>query len=121
MGFYVHIDGSLNARAIVDDQAGCTNISKYVASADDLNFVFNRDISYDPTRDVDIICVHICFHEATFTDENSGINHDPTLNPAFDHELFTTKDFSLNCDCFSDDGLGAISVLVDSHLAQQIR
>jgi hypothetical protein len=35
--------------------------------------------------------------------------------------LFTTKDFAFNCDCFSDDGLGAISVLVDSHLAQQIR
>jgi hypothetical protein len=29
--------------------------------------------------------------------------------------LFTTKDFSLNCDCFSDDGLGAVFVLIDSH------
>ena len=121
MGFYVHIDGSLDTGSIVDDQAGGTNIPKNVASADDLNFIFNRDISYDPTSDIDIICIHICLNEATLTDENSGINHDPTLNPAFDHELFTTKDFAFNCYCFPNNGLGAISVLVDSHLAQQIR
>jgi hypothetical protein len=35
--------------------------------------------------------------------------------------LFTTNDFALNCDCFSDNGLRAIIVLVDSHLVQQIR
>jgi hypothetical protein len=35
--------------------------------------------------------------------------------------LFTTKDFAFNCDCFPNNGLGAISVLVDSHLDQQIR
>jgi len=115
VGFHVHIDGSLDAGSIVDDEAGGTNIPQDVASTDDLNFVFYRDISYDPTRDVDIICIHICFYKATLTDQNGGINHDPTLDPAFDHELFTTKDFSLNCDCFSDDGLGAVFVLIDSH------
>jgi len=119
--FYVHIDGSLDAGSIVDDQAGGTDITKHVTSADDLNFIFHRDISYDSTRDVDIICIHIGFNEATLTDENGGINHDPTLDPAFDHELFTTNDFALNGDCFSDYGLVAITVLIDSHLAQQIR
>ena len=102
----IHVDGAFDAGPIVDDQPWGANIPQDVTTTDNFDLIFNGNISDNATRDINVVGIDIGFDQAALANENGGVDHDAAFDIAFDHELLTTKDFALNSDCLSDDGMG---------------
>ena len=90
---------------VVDHHPWGTDITHHVAAVHNLHLLLYGDIADHAPGNVEVGRVQICFNQAAVPDHHGSLDLDPSLHGTLNNQGLAPRDFALDGDAFTDDGL----------------